>query len=118
MREIKFRAWDGKEIHENVVIVDGRAFKNEKFAGKPMQYTGLKDENGQEIYEGDIVRRELSRPWEIKHFGQVITGVVKYLDDSYWIDFDVDATNLFCEIDPVEIIGNNYENPELLGVAE
>lgn len=62
MREIKFRAWDGKRLDYspefdgffeggspvNSFNKDGREF---------MQYTGLKDKNGKEIYEGDKVKR-------------------------------------------------------------
>lgn len=114
MREIKFRAWDKQESqwHSNVYIhIDGRVnsqevgpnFKTaENFS--ICQYTGLKDKNGVEIYEGGIVKHpHFDNPLEIRWVG---SGLVCYQDDSNWVLLDVDGE--------VEVIGNIFENPELI----
>lgn len=73
-----------------------------------MQYTGLKDKNGTEIYEGDIVK--------CRHG----IGVVKFHNASFVFDWDFNALNELMHVWKedsvlqVEIIGNIYENPELL----
>jgi len=125
MREIKFRAWDAyrKRIYEVIEInwlsesikvcgdFAGYRYTNIKSAIL-MQYTGLKDKNGKEIYEGDI----------IKTFGLLdnITGPVEFSDykltwqihPSHWNE-DV-GFELFDIRVHLEVIGNIYENPELL----
>lgn len=63
MREIKFRAWAKGEFDESIML-DWETFRhsiaewigNEERGCVLMQYTGLEDKNGKEIYEGDIVR--------------------------------------------------------------
>lgn len=122
MREIKFRAWvlrdwalDG--LMENMMEYDVESFHDPLYEYKQgniilMQYTGLKDKNGKEIYERDIV--------DTVYDGELFTGVVVY-DES---ELDFKATNgkenygsnfqyLPC-CEEVEVIGNAYENPELL----
>ena len=128
MREIKFRAWDEKEkcwvcgfaIHQNGMFsdwagckeVNGKCYADANWEQlkniphiKIMQYTGLKDKNGREIYEGDIVRCYGGAYWN---------GVYEY---NYIIEVkDIRDLNEIVHSENVEILGNKYENPELLEV--
>lgn len=84
-----------------------------------MQSTGLKDKNGKEIFDGDIVRttRFLGRADEIGGFYEYekdYVGVVKVFEGSWVIDTGSVAVRLWSEIDEPEVLGNIYENPELL----
>ena len=84
-----------------------------------MQSTGLVDKNGKEIFDGDIVRttRFLGRADEIGGFYEYekdYVGVVKVLEGSWVIDTGIVAVRLWSEIDESEVLGNIYENPELL----
>ncbi|OAJ75303.1 hypothetical protein AYJ08_05195 [Brevibacillus sp. SKDU10] len=76
---------------------------------KLRQYTGLYDKNGKEIYEGDIV---LSR-------SEPATGTVEFSYGSIIVDWhgpDIDDLRDYHEF--LEVIGNIYENPELLEKAK
>lgn len=121
MREIKFRCWDiFKQRWSNYKINDGTVYFMDKNTGvwygsynkrykdfNLMQYTGLNDKNNKEIYEGDIF-----------HIGsKKILYVVEWIDcglkgrqirNKSWIGLDYWK-------DDIEVIGNIYENPELLG---
>lgn len=84
-----------------------------------MQSTGLRDKNGKEIFEGDIVQttRFLGRADEIGGFYEYekdYVGVVKVLEGAWVIDTGSVAVRLWSEIDEPEVLGNIYENPELL----
>lgn len=78
-----------------------------------MQSTGLKDKNGKEIFEGDVVRQVRTQPTTEN---ETITGVVTMLEGTWLIMNDCEqlASKLWSETDENEIIGNIYENPELL----
>lgn len=77
-----------------------------------MQFTGLKDIHGREIYEGDITKHGVvcwfnDLNWDSggsKHPGF-------YFDLEYWYDHELDWSTGF---DDIEVLGNIYENPELL----
>lgn len=127
MRDIKFRVWD----NERNAMLNSKSVDIDFFEGKIeitsdtirydevytdeikdfelMQYTGVKDKNGREIYEGDIITITLDT-------GNVITGSVgmnngqwsiKYYDRYYSL------VSIWYEMQP-EVIGNIYENPKLL----
>ena len=137
MREIKFRAWD-KEEQE---MLDWDKFFNldiaQVFESKgswgvyPMQYTGLRDKNGVEIYEGDIDQAENGDKSVIVFLTKAGTYCVMpmdiylnndYQNESFFPDFIYGfGYDLFfdnCTPDKyLNIIGNIYENPDLLGGA-
>ena len=129
---LRFRAWLKKEQKmdneidhiswledELYCIGDGITYMVSAEDLVLMQSTGLKDKNGKEIFEGDIVRttRFLGRADEIGGFYEYekdYVGVVKVLEGSWVIDTGIVAVRLWSEIDESEVLGNIYENPELL----
>lgn len=136
MREIKFRAWDipgklmvysGRQETQDldggertywtyitpgsvektcleITLLDTGGLEKEVIYGHLMQYTGLKDKNGTEIYEGDLVQIQYGRHKTL-HIGEV-----QWLSDVEGVGWNlVDDVNTH-----YEVIGNIYENKELV----
>ena len=134
MRDIKFRCWDTE--NKQMLKVQELDFEDTFYGGRLsirtdqyndyfdiedmilMQYTGLKDKNGKEIYEGDIVKFRFKEDRE--EFPDLI-GYIEYQSTfaafrimSNQGSFKIDIT----EIKFIEVIGNIYDNKNLLEEGE
>lgn len=122
-REIKFRAWNEGKMVDLLAItplaldanmntqlaLKGMSGLFLPFGGsiELMQFTGLKDKNGKEIYEGDIVSHSMNDY-------TIPLSVVSFKDGMFVFSDDEDTTELIESLDYCEVIGNIYENPELI----
>lgn len=143
MREIKFRAWDGETMIENALYAEYQHPSKHGDINLPghwqtgfsnckklylMQYTGLKDKNGVEIYEGDILEKPFdpeytNTKWQDREIiikahrhvvlydylrcrfrGKAIINPYPWNEDIFWPHVKNNYT----------VIGNIHENPELL----
>jgi len=121
MREIKFRAWDilDKKMRKDVDLWEiqyGDIFPHtpDQRCFELMQYTGLKDKNGKEIYEGDIIDRFVVTYCgdQQEGLGMTVGWYLQRDDFESWIELISKCNE---NEDNYEVTGNIYENPELLG---
>ena len=130
MKEYKFRCWDTE--NKEMLKVQELDFEDTFYGGRLsirtdqyndyfdiedmilMQYTGLKDKNGKEIYEGDIVKVFTNKEWRI---GKIIYEHSEFtIDVTNNKDLEYGRTSIIENL--TEVIGNIYDNPELLEEGE
>ena len=140
MRTIKFRVWDGKYMDYDVWVNSFGAFGySEKKHNTPnieissyskesiiMQFTGLHDKNGKEIYEGDIILFQKFSNWDDDSMKRHKATVIFKEGCFMWeilefgkksVTYYANATEPLRNTNSIwglEVIGNIYENPELL----
>jgi len=123
MREIKFRAWD-KENKRMTPSFSLTTFSyavfgvvdHQLYNYNIMQFTGLLDKNGKEIYEFDLLQFDWFYIGDSKEKGGI--GIVKYEDDGFGL-YRKDGDYIGTIFDMIKnngaiVIGNIFENPDLL----
>ena len=128
-RIIKFRAWTGEQmVFPDCIDRIGRAHWKEnsisEISRQLMQFTGIVDKNGKEIFEGDILR-DYTSSGKLIHMSEVCFGdTFQFMEEGYYgwylklIKSGFNTPAKACQLNSScrmsEVIGNIYENPELI----
>jgi hypothetical protein len=113
-RELKFRVWN--ELDKSFIYFDIQDYPSGVYGGvsNPQQYINLKDKNGKEIYEGDIISFSVNYTVELSD-----PDIIEYKDCEVYYDgelagfyFGKDGHQILdkVEVDSIEITGNIFEN--------
>ncbi|CYW28053.1 YopX family protein [Streptococcus suis] len=116
MYEVKAVIWTSRGLY--VTLDEGNKAGRRVRGAKLMQSTGVFDKNGQEIFEGDVVESTWFKGYD-DCVGYRKAGVVVYRDGCFRIEYPGEEEKGYFSITlkfavSVEIIGNIYENPELV----
>lgn len=104
MKDLKFRVWDNEDyMSKPFTLHELQAGLIQFTSDCPvMQYTGLKDKNDKEVYEGDILKLWIGDEEQSKPF------IMNNLEDLHiWIN------RVYCAVQDFEVVGNKYENPDI-----
>ena len=118
MREIKFRAWivRAKEMEYNIFLARNSLEQHQQQGDEVigMQYTGIRDREDKEIYEGDILDAR-------GQYSENLPQPVIWWSTGWYVGYDDGKHNNVTALGALEkpwVIGNIYENPELLKEAQ
>ena len=111
-RTLKFRAWLGNIMHPIWSRIDEDVYITHPDI-KIMQFTGLLDRNGKEIYEGDIVSEKYTNEETSGEGDADFRWEIKW-DNEQGMYCDDEEETIASVLDRIEVIGNIYENEELL----
>ena len=121
MREIKFRVWDNVDYMSNPFTLQDLQKGKIGFTDecKVMEYTGLKDKNGKEIYEGDIVKYTSSIKYDPLNNRMVYVGQIQNWVGQMGVGFRYKSGRHTMMLKlghsfNMEVIGNIHEQPELI----
>jgi hypothetical protein len=118
-RKIKFRVWDEAGKYFLYFNLEEIPHGCATCVAPPQQFTGLKDKNGKEIYEGDIIKTQIYEDWDAVPCGYCNYEVKWSLVELAWRGYTNKMNGLYSGVNIfkdvlIEVVGNIFENPELL----